>query len=348
MQIYGRLAAMVLAVALACGLTAGTAPAQTVTVVVNGSGVSFDQPPVERAGRVFVPLRGVFERLGASVVYANGVINATGNGRNVHLTIGSTQATVNGQTVMMDVAPFLVGARTLVPLRFVAQALGAAVNWSQSNNTVYIQGGSGASAYVPPSNASFSLRNERPAVSTGTTTPAIHASFSEPVDRNTLRVAVDGRDVTALVYANANGFDVTPNFTLYPGTHRVRVSGTTQAGATFDTGWTFTTRAGAAGNVINNLSPTPGSQVSGTFTLAGHTRPGSHVHIVATGTATALGGLFQIGTGTFQTDVTADGAGNFSIPISVNAPSGGTVRLIITSTAPNGASVERNITYAAG
>src|SRR5581483_4065550 len=150
MNILKRAGALALTAALFGSVLSAPARAQAVNVVVNGGTITFDQPPIERAGRVFVPLRGVFERLGASVVYYNGDINATGNGRNVHLHIGSTQATVNGQSVFMDVAPFLVGARTLVPLRFVAQALGANVNWNQGNNTVYIQGSGSASTYVPP------------------------------------------------------------------------------------------------------------------------------------------------------------------------------------------------------
>ncbi|MFN2527669.1 MAG: copper amine oxidase N-terminal domain-containing protein [Candidatus Baltobacteraceae bacterium] len=123
--------------------------AASVTIVVNGNTVNFDQPPIERAGRVFVPLRGVFERLGASVVYANGQINATGNGKNISLHIGSTQASINGQPVAIDVAPFLVGARTLVPLRFVAQALGATVNYDNGNRTVSINNGAGGGAAPP-------------------------------------------------------------------------------------------------------------------------------------------------------------------------------------------------------
>ena len=83
---------------------------KSVTVIVNGQTMNFTQPPIVRAGRVFVPLRGVFEQLGASVVYSNGQINATGNGRTISLTIGSTQATVGGQPETMDVAPFIVGA----------------------------------------------------------------------------------------------------------------------------------------------------------------------------------------------------------------------------------------------
>jgi hypothetical protein len=115
------------------------------TVTIDGQVTNFSPPPIERAGRVFVPLRGVFERLGASVVYQAGVINATGNGRDISLTIGSTQATVNGNPQVLDVAPFIVGASTYVPLRFVSQALGAAVNYDDSTTTVAIttNGGGG-------------------------------------------------------------------------------------------------------------------------------------------------------------------------------------------------------------
>src|SRR5207248_10659719 len=119
------------------------ASAQNVAINVNGQTVNFDQPPIERAGRVFVPLRGVFERLGASVVYANGVINAQGNGRSIALHIGPREATVNGQSVAIDDAPFIVGVRTMVPLRFVAQALGSTVNWDNNSRTVYIVGSGG-------------------------------------------------------------------------------------------------------------------------------------------------------------------------------------------------------------
>lgn len=316
-----------------------------VNVVVNGQTVAFDQPPIERAGRVFVPLRGVFERLGATVVYANGDINAQGTNRRVHLHIGSTQALVDGQPVYMDVAPFLVGARTLVPLRFVAQALGANVNWNASNNTVYIQGsGAAASTYVPPSNASFTLNNKRPATSTGTTFPAIHATFSEPVNRDTLRVSVDGNDVSSSTEASTSSFTVTPPFALNPGTHSVRVSGTTQAGTTFSTGWTFTTRSGATSNILNAISPVNGATVGSSFTLSGHTRPGAAVHVAATASATAFG-IIPVGTGSFTTDVTADGAGNFSIPVSINLTSGGQVHVVVTSTTSNGSAVSRTLTY---
>jgi len=229
----------VLAAAL---LATGIALGQTVAVVVNGQTMTFDQPPIERAGRVFVPLRGVFERLGASVVYSNGQINATGNGRTVSLQIGSTNATVNGQPVTVDVAPFLVGPRTLVPLRFIAQSLGATVNYSDSNRTVTINGGGGA-PMPPPAGGTLNLIARYPAAGSvvHTTTPRLNANFTQPADRSTLRVYFDGRDITSDAYISSSGFHLTLPFAVPYGAHNVRVAGTTTAGTSFDRSWSFST-----------------------------------------------------------------------------------------------------------
>ncbi len=321
--------------------------ALSVIVVVNGQQLQFDQPPVERAGRVFVPLRGVFEHLGASVVYANGQINATGNGRNISLQIGSNQATVNGQPQTIDVAPFLIGSRTLVPLRFVAQALGASVDWNNNTSTVTITGSGGSYTTTPQPNQSFYLNNQRPAPN-GTTNalqPAIHATYSEPVRRESVRVAIDGRDMTNDVYTNANGFDVTPSFQLTSGPHRVRVSGTTQAGNSFSTGWRFNVGTGSTNNFLRAIQPPVNSRVGANFNFSGRTAPGSQVHIVASGSAAAFGGIFQIGTGTFQTTVQADGNGIFSTGIQLNDVSGSQVRVLVQSVAPNGSSIEGSYLY---
>lgn len=345
MQSLKRPAGWALSAALALAVCTGPLAASNVTVVVNGQVMAFDQPPVMQGNRVFVPMRAIFERLGSSVVYSNGNINAQGNGRSVHLTIGSHQAMINGQNMTLDVAPFEVAGRTEVPLRFVAQSLGANVNWNANTSTVYITTSGGNQSYTPSSSMSFSNVHPANGATINTTHPAIRATFGQSVNRDSLRVSIDGRDVTPLVYANSNGFNVTPNFELTPGTHQVTATGTTASGSSFSNSWSFTTNAGAAANTITNLSPSPGSRVSSSFTVSGHTRPGSSVHIVANAAANALGGLLQVGTGTFQTDVQADGNGNFSASIGVNAVSGGQVRVIITATAPDGASIERNVVY---
>ncbi len=58
--------------------------------------------------------------------------------RTAIFTIGSTTASVNGQSLAMDLAPFVDPAsnRTYVPVRYLAQALGAAVTWDSANQTV--------------------------------------------------------------------------------------------------------------------------------------------------------------------------------------------------------------------
>ena len=150
----GRYRAATAALALVSCLAPAAAQAQA-QVTVNGSVVDIAPPPIIDAGRVFVPLRGVFEQLGASVVYADGTINATGNGREISLQIGSTQATVNGQAQAIDVAPFIVGSSTFVPLRFVSEALGDSVTWDEADQIAAIDTGGGSATYFSPGTASY-------------------------------------------------------------------------------------------------------------------------------------------------------------------------------------------------
>jgi hypothetical protein len=140
------------AVAVAIGFATGAAAlAQNeIGITINGNPVNVNPEPIMQAGRVFVPLRGVFENLGASVVYSNGQINATNGSTQISLTIGSTQASVNGSPVTIDVAPFIVGASTYVPLRFVSQALGATVDWDETNQVVDIATSVGEADTAPP------------------------------------------------------------------------------------------------------------------------------------------------------------------------------------------------------
>ncbi len=227
----------ILALVVAGGI-AVPAGAQSVTVIVDGQTMSFDQPPIVQAGRVFVPLRGVFERLGASVVYADGLINATGRGRTVSLRIGSTQATVDGQPTTLDVAPFVVGARTLVPLRFVAQSLGASVDWNDGTSTVTIVGGRGARP-IPPGQGPVAFSYRWPTGTIYNHNPQVRFQTNRPVQAGGFSVWVDGRDVTPGVRSNGQYFLVAVPWSLPMGNHRVRVSGRTVGGVPFDLNWAF-------------------------------------------------------------------------------------------------------------
>jgi hypothetical protein len=314
-----------------------------VSIQVDGNPVSLSPAPVERAGRVFVPLRGVFEQLGATVVYENGTINATGrNGHAVSLQIGSNQATVNGQQQTLDVAPFIVGASTYVPLRFVSQALGADVNYDAANQIVAItrhdRGGDVAVAPPPQRNtdSSVQLQSERPArdATVATGRPTIRAEFSAPVDPSTLRVLVDNQDVTDQATLSPTGIVYAPQSRLQSMQHRVRVTGVDQQGQTFSRSWSFTTGSQTtSANFLDLRNLTEGTVVGTTFTVRGKTLPGAQVHIEAGSTLGA--GHFSFGTGNYQGDLTADNNGYFSQQVSVNGISGGMIGLTVTSTDPS-------------
>jgi hypothetical protein len=114
-----------------------------ISVTLNGQPIGFGGvPPTQVGGRVLVPLRGVFEALGAQVDYdaASGTVFAARGETQVQLRIGSTQATVNGQTRVLDVPAQTRLGRTLVPLRFVSEAMGAQVDWNPGTRLVSISG----------------------------------------------------------------------------------------------------------------------------------------------------------------------------------------------------------------
>ena len=154
------LTAAALAVTIGAGFAAAAAaqtPAPYVKVVVDGTPAYSDQAPVIVKGRVLVALRGVFERLGATVAWDPGsqTVLAQRGATSVALRIGSSQASVNGQAQTLDTPALLIGDRTMVPLRFISQALGAAVEWDAATYTVQIASpaASAPPAAVPPASA---------------------------------------------------------------------------------------------------------------------------------------------------------------------------------------------------
>ena len=140
-------AAMALTLCSGAVWPAQPAKAQTpsdapIAVVVNQVPVSFrGAPPQEINNSVLVPLRGVFEQLGATVNYdpASRQIQAKKGVVLVVLTIGQTTAYVGGVPATLSQAAIVTpDGTTLVPLRFVAQAFGADVAWLPSSHTVVV------------------------------------------------------------------------------------------------------------------------------------------------------------------------------------------------------------------
>lgn len=144
-----RIILLVLALALimATMLPLPAGAAGKISVVINGKPVSMEPSPVLIDGRVLVPLRPVSEAVGAEVNWDQneGTIEINRGIRFVTLYIPTATnnetgdwATINGHYTDLDVPVRVMNGRTLVPLRFVGEALGAEVNWDRNTSTVTI------------------------------------------------------------------------------------------------------------------------------------------------------------------------------------------------------------------
>lgn len=120
--------------------TAKSASGNTITVTVNGTPVVFDQPPVIISGRTITPMRAIFEAMGAQVNWdgAKQTVTVTKGGTTIKVKIGNSQATVNDAAKTLDVPAQIINNRTLVPIRFISESLGARVDWTENSHTVTI------------------------------------------------------------------------------------------------------------------------------------------------------------------------------------------------------------------
>ncbi len=105
--------------------------ANKVTIFVNEVEQSYSDKAISENGNTLVPLRGIFEALGAEVTWNNSTstIDATKGSINIWLEIGSKVTKVNGKAVIIAAPARIVNGSTLVPLRFISEALGAEVLW---------------------------------------------------------------------------------------------------------------------------------------------------------------------------------------------------------------------------
>lgn len=147
----------------------GISPAAAdIGVEVNGRPVAFGAVAPQRiGGRVLIPLRAVVEALGAEVKWnaATQTVSGVKGEREFSLSIGSRAASVNGMSVNLDVPAQMFSGTTMVPLRFVAEALGAEVEWNAATQQVVI--GGGGEAEEPPVAAADRIRGEVVSVQSG-------------------------------------------------------------------------------------------------------------------------------------------------------------------------------------
>lgn len=116
------------------------ASTQPIKIIVDGVPIHADQMPIVVDGRTLVPVRAIFEALGAKVSYQAATRQVVGIRDNtiITLTLGSNRAVVNNQVNILDVPAQTVNGRTLVPVRFVSEALGDDVKYNASRREVVI------------------------------------------------------------------------------------------------------------------------------------------------------------------------------------------------------------------
>lgn len=124
--------------------------AEPIKINLDGSQLSMPMDPVLQDGRTLVPLRAIFETLGATVDWENDTRTVTGTlgDKIIILQINNKIATVNGNIVVLDVPGQLINGRTFIPVRFIAESLDAKVDWNPNSKTVIIV--SNTAAKYPP------------------------------------------------------------------------------------------------------------------------------------------------------------------------------------------------------
>jgi len=113
---------------------------QEAKVTINGKLQTFDQSALIIGGSTMVPMRAIFERLGAKIEWDQSTQTVTGTKGStiIKLTIGQINAYVNGSKITLAAKAQVINGSTLVPLRFVSEALGAKVDWNAKTSTATI------------------------------------------------------------------------------------------------------------------------------------------------------------------------------------------------------------------
>ncbi|GAA4858371.1 stalk domain-containing protein [Paenibacillus vulneris] len=124
-----------------------------VTVELNGQRQQYEQPPVIRDGNTLVPLRAIFEAMGADVTWDEKTQTAAGRKGDItiSLKIGDRQAWKNGQAVQLEAAAQLVNGYTMAPARFIGEAFGGQLSWDGATRTVTIKSSGAKTAFHNPS-----------------------------------------------------------------------------------------------------------------------------------------------------------------------------------------------------
>jgi hypothetical protein len=94
-----------------------------------------------RGSTILIPLRSMFEQMGATVSYDAGskTVHVTKSGSDLTVTVGSPQVSINGETRPLDVPPEIDNGVVMVPIRVISEAMGAYVQWVPDRQIVVVR-----------------------------------------------------------------------------------------------------------------------------------------------------------------------------------------------------------------
>ena len=98
-----------------------------------------------RGGTVLIPLRSMFEQMGATVSYDafSKTVDVSKPGADVKVTVGKPEVVINGESRPLDVPPIMYQGHVLVPVRVISEGMGAYVQWVPDKQLVVVR-------YIPP------------------------------------------------------------------------------------------------------------------------------------------------------------------------------------------------------
>lgn len=116
-------------------------PSDTPYIEFDGNILGFDVPPIIEDSSTLVPMRFLFEQMGADVEWDSETQTATATIENkaVTFSIDNVNARINNKPAKMDVPARLVNGKTMVPLRFLSENMGYDVDWDTDSRTAIVR-----------------------------------------------------------------------------------------------------------------------------------------------------------------------------------------------------------------
>jgi hypothetical protein len=153
------LANVLLLIFICASFNTALAANSNIKVYVDGKKINFDVPPMIIDGSTMVPLRAIFEAIGAEVTWDPNTQMATAykDDTSVNLYIGSLAPSVNNIVRPITVPAKIVNGRTLAPLRFVGEAFGGTVTWNAATQTINIYTTPATNTELPKTPIDFSI-----------------------------------------------------------------------------------------------------------------------------------------------------------------------------------------------